>query len=318
MHAAPNAALRPAPRILIVGDCMLDRYWSGEVERISPEAPVPILHVRSEYLRAGGAANVALNLVDLGSPVTLLTLLGADRAAEQLMELITARGVTMLAMQDARIQTTQKIRSVCRHQQLLRLDFEEPPDPGCVESLSALFADHLPQHDWVVFSDYAKGSLQYCAAMIERALHRRCKVLVDPKGRDYTHYRGAYLLKPNLSEVRAVLGDWRSEGELQARAQALRANLCVEHLLITRGQDGMSWYSACGDGVHIPAEIRDVYDVSGAGDTVLATLAHCLSLGWPMLDALRLANKAAGIVVGKFGTASVTPDELGLTLGPPQ
>ena len=307
----PPISASPPP-VLIVGDCMLDRYWDGSVERISPEAPVPILHVRKEFERAGGAANVALNLMELGSRVTLATLLGRDPAGRQLADMMGSRGIQLHAITDPLMCTTQKIRSVCMRHQLLRIDFEEPPPAQCTESLVSLVAGLLDSHDWVVFSDYGKGCLQRCEDLLEHAIRHGCKVLVDPKGTDFTRYRGAFVLKPNASELRAVVGDWRSESELLEKAHALRRATEVENLLVTLGDSGMVLCSAQEPCLRIPSEVREVFDVSGAGDTVLAVLAHCLSEGHDIQSAVRWANKAAGIVVGKFGTASVTRQELGL------
>lgn len=312
---APSAA-RPrqpgATPILIVGDCMLDRYWDGSVERISPEAPVPILHVRQEFERAGGAANVALNLVALGSEVALATLLGDDAAGRSLSALMAGSGIGLHAVTAPGLRTTQKIRSVCMRHQLLRIDFEEPPPPGCCDSIATVVDRLLPFHDWMILSDYGKGCLQACEPLIQAAARHGCRVLVDPKGTDFTRYRGAFVLKPNASELRAVVGAWSSEETLLQKADALRAELDVEHLLVTRGELGMLLCSAGRPCLRIPSEVREVYDVSGAGDTVLAVLAHCLAEGHDIDSAVRWANKAAGIVVGKFGTASVTREELGL------
>jgi rfaE bifunctional protein kinase chain/domain len=307
--AAKTTATRP---VLIVGDCMLDRYWDGCVERISPEAPVPILHVRKEFQRAGGAANVASNLAGLGSRVTLATLLGDDQAGRQLAAMMAQQRIDLRAVTDPALCTTQKIRSVCMRHQLLRIDFEEPPPPGSTESLVSLVSDLLHGHDWLVLSDYGKGCLQRCEELIAHALRRGCKVLVDPKGSDFARYRGAFVLKPNARELRAVIGEWRSEEELLAKAGDLRRDLEVEHLLVTLGELGMVLCSANGPCIRISSDVREVYDVSGAGDTVLAVLAHCLNQGYGMEAAVRWANKAAGIVVGKFGTASVTRQELGM------
>ena len=309
--AARARATRP---VLIVGDCMLDRYWDGCVERISPEAPVPILHVRKEFQRAGGAANVALNLAGLGSRVTLATLLGEDQAGRQLAAMMTAQCIELQSITDPAVCTTQKIRSVCKRHQLLRIDFEEPPPPGSADSLMSLASNLLHAHDWVVLSDYGKGCLQRCEPLIARALRRGSKVLVDPKGSDFARYRGAFVLKPNAGELRAVIGEWHSEEELLEKAYDLRRHLEVEHLLVTLGELGMVLCSAHGPCIRISSDVREVYDVSGAGDTVLAVLAHCLNEGYGIEAAVRWANKAAGIVVGKFGTASVTREELGMRL----
>lgn len=301
--------------ILIVGDSMLDRYWEGRVERISPEAPVPVLQVTRDSSRAGGAANVALNLVALGSDASLLTLVGDDEAGRQLSRLMENAGVELHAVGGSRHKTTQKIRCVALRHQLLRTDFEEPACDECVLSLMAECDALLPWQGWVLLSDYAKGSLRDSAAIIERAHERGSRVLVDPKGRDFSRYRGAWLLKPNMAEITAAVGEWSGEADLVARCERLRRELDIEHLVVTRGEQGMTLVSADGT-LHLPADVREVYDVSGAGDTVLATLAHCLARGDTLIDAMGWANKAAGIVVGKFGTASVTAQELGLDDAP--
>jgi D-glycero-beta-D-manno-heptose-7-phosphate kinase len=299
------------PPILIVGDSILDRYWEGKVERISPEAPVPVLQVTREFSRAGGAANVALNLVALGSDVALLTLLGDDEAGRELAGMLRERAVQVHGVGGSRHRTTQKIRCVALRHQLLRTDFEEPACDECVSLLMAACADVLPWHGVVVLSDYAKGCLRHCHELIEMACDRGCIVLVDPKGRDFERYRGAWLLKPNAAEVAAVVGEWSTEEEFRAKCSALRRDLALDHLLVTRGDQGMTLFANDG-ALHLPADVRDVYDVSGAGDTVLATLAHFIARGASAAEATRWANKAAGVVVGKFGTASVTLAELGI------
>lgn len=302
----------PAQRpILVVGDAMLDRYWEGKVERISPEAPVPVLQVTRDFARAGGAANVALNLRALGSEVALLTLLGDDEAGRELARLMHEQQVVLHAVGGSRHKTTQKIRCVALRHQLLRTDFEEPACDECVMSLMAACTELLPAPGVVVLSDYAKGALRQSAELVDMALRRGCTVLVDPKGRDFTRYRGAWLLKPNEAETRVVVGEWADEADFRARCERLRAELRLDHLLVTRGERGMTLF--CEAGVsHLPAEVREVYDVSGAGDTVLAVLAHFVARGASAEEAVRWANKAAGVVVGKFGTASVTLAELGL------
>lgn len=297
--------------IFIVGDSMLDRYWEGKVDRISPEAPVPVLQVTRDFSRAGGAANVALNLVELGSPASLLTLIGEDDTGRQLGGLLAGRRIALHAVGGARHKTTQKIRCVALRHQLLRTDFEEQACDEAVASLMAAYRELLPEQAIVLLSDYAKGALRQAADLIAHAAASRCTVLVDPKGRDFTRYRGADLLKPNAAEVQVVVGEWSGEDDFRARCTALRRELRVKHLLVTRGESGMTLFGP--DGVHHqPAAVREVYDVSGAGDTVLATLAHCLARGATVVQAVHWANKAAGAVVGKFGTASVTPQEIGL------
>jgi rfaE bifunctional protein kinase chain/domain len=297
-------------RILVVGDSMLDRYWDGAVERISPEAPVPVLRKQREWQRAGGAANVAVNLAELQSPTTLATVLGHDEAGVTLASLVEQRGVTLRAVRSSHAATTQKIRAVCRRQQLLRVDVEDAVPPEDARALVDLVTDLLPGHAWLLLSDYRKGALRECGALISRALGRGCRVLVDPKGSDFSCYRGAWLLKPNEAEALGVVGPCGTDEEFEARLSALRQALEVEHLLVTRGERGMMLFSASHAPKRIAADHREVYDVSGAGDTVLATLAWALADGKALDDAVRLANRAAGIVVGKFGTAAVSRQEL--------
>lgn len=307
-----NAVVKP---VLVVGDCMLDRYWEGVVDRISPEAPVAVLQVQRQTQRAGGAANVALNLVALGSSVRLLSLAGEDEAGAQLTALMAQAGIAFDPVRDPALRTIQKIRSVARRQQLLRIDFETPPPPQCVRQLTERAIELLPRHDWVLLSDYAKGGLAHSHEILAAARRHGCRTLVDPKGSDFERYRGAWLIKPNAAELRAVVGPWRDEEELLHKAHELRGQLQLEHLLVTLGEQGMALCSQGRPCLRMPAQVREVYDVSGAGDTVLATLAHTLAQGVPLEDAVRWANKAAGIVVGKFGTASVSSQELGLDMG---
>lgn len=300
----------PEPSVLVVGDSMLDRYWEGSVDRISPEAPVPVLRIGSDWHRAGGAANVAVNLATLRCPVTLSTLLGQDDAGDQLADLLHDEGVQLQAVRSAALVTTQKIRAVCRRQQLLRMDVERPPSAASVQALHDMVIDQLPRHPWVLLSDYGKGSLAGCDGLIRRATAQGCRVLVDPKGQDFERYRGAWLLKPNASESAQVAGTWQDRPDFESRMEALRASLGITHLLVTEGEQGMSLFSPDRAPLRIAAQRREVYDVSGAGDTVLATLAASLAAGRTLDDAATLANRAAGVVVGKFGTATVKPSEL--------
>jgi len=300
--------------LLVVGDSMLDRYWEGEVERISPEAPVPVLQVRREFSRAGGAANVALNLAAMGAPVSLLTLVGADDAGDALIGILRRAGVTVHAVGGHRHRTTQKIRCVAQRHQLLRTDFEEAASADCVADLCATFADVLPDESVVVLSDYAKGALRHCASLIDQAHQRHCRVLCDPKGTEFARYRGADVLKPNAGELRAVVGAWSDETELQIKCRLLRRRLGLGALLVTRGDAGMTLFDAARTRHHA-ADVRDVFDVSGAGDTVLATLAAFLAAGHALDECVRWANRAAGLAVAKFGTATVTLDELAAAHG---
>jgi len=296
-------------RLLVVGDAMLDRYWFGAVERISPEAPVPVVRVEREEERLGGAANVALNGKTLGAQVTLLTVVGQDEPARKLQQLLEKEGVTTLLGHDPQLYTIVKLRVIGRAQQLIRVDFENAPDHEVLHSMLADYARVLPNHDAVLFSDYGKGGLTHIPRMIELARAAGKPVLVDPKGSDYSRYAGATAITPNRAELAQVIGTWRNEADLQERAQKLRSELGLEGLVLTRSEDGMSLFDAEGH-TQVPAQAREVFDVTGAGDTVIATLAAMLGAGVPLRDAMPIANRAGSIVVGKFGTASVSYDEL--------
>ena len=298
-------------RVLVVGDVMLDRYWYGDVSRISPEAPVPVVLVneQKEDLRLGGAANVAHNCAAIGAQTTLLSVVGADESGRTLERLLKAVKVQAKLHRDRSIRTTEKLRVIGRQQQLLRIDFETAPSSEVLASKLADFErlqDHAPV---VILSDYGKGGLAHISAMIETSRGAGKRVLVDPKGDEWDKYRGATVLTPNRNEFRAVVGRWRDEPEMTAKAQALRESLALDALLVTRSEEGMSLYTAEGT-LTIAAQAREVYDVSGAGDTVIATLGTLLAAGAPLADAVRVANAAAGVVVGKLGTAVAVPDEL--------
>ncbi|MDQ2735537.1 MAG: D-glycero-beta-D-manno-heptose-7-phosphate kinase [Pseudomonadota bacterium] len=288
---------------------MLDRYWFGAVDRISPEAPVPVVRVQREEERLGGAANVALNVKTLGAQATLVTVVGIDEPARRLRQLLEEHGVTALLGSDARLFTIVKLRVIGRAQQLIRVDFENQPDHEVLASMAAEYERVLPEHDAVLFSDYGKGGLAHITTMIEKARALGKPVLVDPKGSDYSRYAGATVITPNRTELSQVIGAWSSHAQLEERAQKLRAKLGLEGLVLTRAEEGMSLFDVAGH-VQVPAEAREVFDVTGAGDTVIATLAAMLACGLGLRDALSLANRAGGIVVGKFGTASVDYDEL--------
>ena len=296
-------------RILVVGDVMLDRYWFGEVSRISPEAPVPVVKVDRLEERPGGAANVARNCAALGARVALLSVVGGDDAGRSLARLMAESGIECSLHEDAKLSTTVKLRVIARQQQLLRIDFENAPDHEVLEAKLADFDVRLADCDVVILSDYGKGGLTHITEMIRRARAAGKQVLVDPKGDDYARYAGATLLTPNRSELRQVVGSWRDEAELQRKGEALRAELRLEALLVTRSEEGMTLFSGTG-AEHVPAVAREVYDVSGAGDTVIGTLAVMLGSGLSLPDAMRQANLAAGVVVGKLGTATCSFDEL--------
>ena len=296
-------------RVLIVGDVMLDRYWFGEVSRISPEAPVPVVKVERIEERPGGAANVARNVSALGARATLLSVVGADEAGTTLARLLAADGIATSLHQDAQLSTTVKLRVIGRQQQLLRIDFETWPNHEVLRAKLAEFEQRLADCDVVILSDYGKGGLAHIAQMIDLARTAGKPVLVDPKGEDYRRYAGATLLTPNRTELREVVGRWTSEAELEAKVAQLRDRLDVGALLVTRSEEGMTLFGEAGR-VHEPAVAREVYDVSGAGDTVIATLAVMLASGLDLASAMRLANRAAGVVVGKLGTATCTLAEL--------
>ena len=296
-------------RILVVGDVMLDRYWFGEVSRISPEAPVPVVRVEREESRPGGAANVARNCAALGAKTRLLSVVGQDEEGRLLEALAGKAGVHPLFHRDRSIKTTQKLRVIGRRQQLLRIDFETPPSREVLASKFADFRTALAGCDVLILSDYGKGGLAHIGKMIGLARAAGKRVLVDPKGDDYSRYVGASMVTPNLAELREVVGTWKSEADLERRVRRLRKALRLDALLLTRSERGMTLYQA-GKPMHVPAQAREVYDVSGAGDTVIAALGVMLAAGAGLPEAVRAANRAAGIVVGKFGTAVATRKEL--------
>lgn len=296
-------------RILVVGDVMLDRYWHGEVTRISPEAPVPVVHIRREENRLGGAANVALNLKTLGAQVTLLSMVGQDEAAERLHELLQQHGICAELGRDPDMDTIVKLRVIGRAQQMLRIDFEKEPDHEVLASMLGHFSTLLQGHDVVLFSDYGKGGLAHIPQMIDMAQRAGKPVLIDPKGHDYSRYAGATVITPNRAEFTQVVGHWHSEEQLQHKAEAFCQQLGLQALLLTRSEEGMTLFQA-GQVHSVPAQAREVADVTGAGDTVIATLALLLACGLPLEQAMHWANHAAGLVVAKFGTASLSYEEL--------
>jgi rfaE bifunctional protein kinase chain/domain len=299
-----------AASVLVAGDVMLDRYWFGEVERISPEAPVPVVKVARTEERPGGAANVARNVAALGARATLLSVTGDDEAGRSLAALVHRDGISTSFHTDPALATTVKLRVIGRQQQLLRIDFERAPSHEVLATKLADFTRLAADHGVVVLSDYGKGGLAHIAQMIGSARAAGKPVLVDPKGDEWDKYAGATLLTPNRGEFRAVVGRWRDEADMAARAQALRAKLGLVALLVTRSEEGMTLYTDDG-ALTIPARAREVYDVSGAGDTVIATLGALIGAGASLPEAVVIANEAAGVVVGKLGTAIATPEELG-------
>ena len=306
----PDLADRLAQaRVLVVGDVMLDRYWFGDCERISPEAPVPVAKISRMEERAGGAANVARNIASLGGQATLLSVAGQDEAADALTRLLEGDGVRVSLKRDAAISTTIKLRVVARQQQLIRLDFEDHPSHEVLADKLDDYRRLLDAHDVVILSDYGKGGLTHVARMIELARQAGKPVLVDPKGDDYSAYAGATLITPNRAELREVVGRWKDEADLARRAAGVRQALDIDALLVTRSEEGMSLFRASGTG-HVPTVAREVFDVSGAGDTVIGTLGLMCAAGFDLPAAMQVANAAAGIVVGKLGTAVVTFTEL--------
>jgi rfaE bifunctional protein kinase chain/domain len=295
--------------VLIVGDVMLDRYWFGDVSRISPEAPVPVVKIERVEERPGGAANVARNAAALGAKVGLLSVVGSDEAGQALSRLLADSDIDASLYEDNQLNTTVKLRVIGRQQQLLRIDFENAPAHEVLEAKLAEFKLRLPQCDVVVLSDYGKGGLAHIGEMIRLARSAGKAVLVDPKGDDYARYAGASLITPNRAELRQVVGRWRDEADLRLRAEKLRVDLGIDALLVTRSEEGMTLFSAEGIS-HEAAQAREVYDVSGAGDTVIATQAVMMASGLGLAEAMMLANRAGGIVVGKLGTAVCTLDEL--------
>lgn len=296
-------------RVLVVGDAMIDRYWYGAVDRISPEAPVPVVRITREEERIGGAANVASNVVSVGAQATLLTVVGDDDASHKLEALVAKTGITPCFGRDADLQTTVKLRIIGRQQQLIRLDFENTPKSEVLASQTASFLELLPQQQAILFSDYGKGGLDHVHHMIDHARAAGKPVLIDPKGSDYSRYSGATVITPNRAELQQAVGGWRDEDELRTKAQNLRKQLQLEALLLTRSEEGMTLYDDAGE-LSVAAQAREVFDVTGAGDTVIATMAALVAAGLPLREAMPLANRAGGIVVGKFGTATVSYEEL--------
>lgn len=296
-------------RVLVVGDAMLDRYWHGAVERISPEAPVPVVKVTREEERIGAAANVAYNVSTLGAKASFLGVVGDDEPGLRLERLMKDTGIDAHLKRDPGLRTTVKLRVIGRQQQLLRMDFENEPDHEVLALQTSTFTELLPQQDAVLFSDYGKGGLAHIPSMIEAARQASKPVLIDPKGEDYTRYRGATIITPNRAELQEVVGRWSSEDDLRRRAQELRTSLGLTGLLVTRSEEGMTLYDAQGE-LHVKAQAREVFDVTGAGDTVIATLATMVAAGLSLREAVPIANRAGGIVVGKFGTATVSYEEL--------
>ena len=301
--------------ILIVGDLMLDRYWSGATGRISPEAPVPVVNVNDAEDRPGGAANVAINAATLGANVTLIGLCGKDDNANILSQRLSSFGVECQFVPVDGFDTITKLRVMSRNQQLLRMDFEKSFSDVDKTALEAHFEQHLAQADLVVLSDYNKGCLSNPQVLIQAANKLNKPVLVDPKGADFSKYQHAHLITPNLAELFAVKGPVQGEQALREVTETLRQELSLNALLLTRSEHGMTLFEGQEDVFHLPAKAKEVYDVTGAGDTVVSTLAVSMAVGMSLPDACVLANLAASVVVGKLGTSTVSATELALALG---
>lgn len=297
-------------RVLVAGDVMLDRYWHGDTSRISPEAPVPVVHVGVTEERAGGAANVALNMASLGTQTRLLGITGTDPAAAAVGTILDAAGIDSDLQRLADVQTVTKLRVISRHQQLLRLDFEDALQSVDAGRLLQAYRNALEACDVVVLSDYGKGTLSQAAEMISMARAAGKPVLVDPRAADFSGYTGASVITPNLAEFARVAGHYETEQELASRAAELIERLELEAILLTRGEHGMTLFRPGKTELHLPTRAREVFDVTGAGDTVIAVLAAAMAAGEALPSAMMLANLAAGIVVGRLGTASVAMPEL--------
>lgn len=302
-------------RVLVVGDLMLDSYYSGPATRISPEAPVPIVRVQHRESRPGGAANVALNIASLGGKCTLIGFVGMDREGSELTTMLAEKGVQCRFIQVPGYPTITKTRVLSRHQQLIRLDFEQNFTAADPAPLLAAVKDCMAEFQVIILSDYGKGVLRHAAEIIALARESGRTVLIDPKGTDFERYRGAAVITPNMSEFEAVAGQVQGEEDLAVRARKMIADFDLDNLLVTRSEKGMSLFSADGGEFHLPTNAREVYDVTGAGDTVIAVLAASLAAGRNFRDACALSNVAAGIVVGKLGTSTVTVPELAAEAG---
>ena len=297
-------------RLLVIGDVMLDRYWHGAASRISPEAPVPVVQVGTQEDRPGGAGNVALNIAALGSAATLIGVVGKDDNAQDLESRLTAAGVYCEFLKSEDKPTITKLRVISQHQQLIRLDFEEKFDEKDIAGLQSLATSLLPNAQALVLSDYAKGALQDVPALIKLARVQNIPIIVDPKGSDFEKYRGSTLITPNLNEFESVVGPCASEEELVSKGLKLMSDLELQAMLITRGEHGMTLLRPDLEELHLPARAREVFDVTGAGDTVISVLASSLAAGDNLAEATAIANLAAGLVVGKLGTAAISGPEL--------
>ncbi|WGE88454.1 bifunctional D-glycero-beta-D-manno-heptose-7-phosphate kinase/D-glycero-beta-D-manno-heptose 1-phosphate adenylyltransferase HldE [Actinobacillus equuli subsp. haemolyticus] len=297
-------------KVLVLGDVMLDRYWFGATNRISPEAPVPVVKVQDIEERAGGAANVAMNIAGLGVPVALHGLIGQDDAGRALDKLLNSHNIQNHCVALDSHPTITKLRILSRHQQLLRLDFEEGFHHVASDSLLAKLEQEIIAYGALILSDYGKGTLESVQQMIQVARKAGVPTLIDPKGTDFERYRGATLLTPNMSEFEAVVGHCKDDAEIVEKGLKLITDFELTALLVTRSEKGMTLLRPNQTPFHLPTQAKEVYDVTGAGDTVISVLATAIADGRPYEEACYLANAAAGVVVGKLGTSTVTPTEL--------
>jgi len=301
-------------RILVIGDLMLDKYWVGDTSRISPEAPVPVVKVTGTETRLGGAANAALNAHSLGAQVTLAGIIGNDEAGQQIKQLLSEKGITDLTTISTDSPTIMKLRMISRNQQVVRADFEEAFSEQAINHITQQCSQIVSQYDVILLSDYNKGTLHHCAELIAAAKKAGTKVIIDPKGHNFDKYSGAFILTPNMSEFETIVGKCQSEQAMFTKATLLIQQLQLDALLLTRSEKGMTLFFPDGRHHHFNAKAHEVYDVTGAGDTVIATLATAIAKNIALEDAVMLSNTAAGIAVGRMGAATVSPLELKLAL----
>jgi len=301
-------------KVLVVGDIMLDHYWHGNTSRISPEAPVPVVHIGGDEHRPGGAANVALNIAALNAKAILLGITGDDNSAIVLEQLLVEKGVDCQFAKQNDLETITKLRVISRQQQLIRLDFEKNLANANHDALIEQYKVLLNEVDVVILSDYGKGTLEKVELLIKLAREQNKIVLIDPKGNDFNKYRHASLITPNFGEFSAIAGQCSTDEEVHIAAVNLKQELNLESLLVTRGEHGMTLVDDKNEALHLTAHAREVFDVTGAGDTVISVIAAALACGESLADATAVANIAAGIVVGKLGTAAITESELRLAL----
>lgn len=297
-------------QVLVIGDVMLDRYWLGSVRRISPEAPVPVVGVERTELRLGGAGNVAANVRGLGAICHLVSVIGDDEPGRSIDQILGAHGVNRHLHIDTASRTTEKLRIISRNQQLLRADFEDAPRKEVIDRCLSDYEELLSKADVVVISDYGKGSLQNAEWMIQLARGQEIPVVVDPKGGDFSRYRGATVVTPNELELQEVVGPWSSSAEMEDKALDLVRQIEIDGLLVTRGEEGMIFFRLEGESLQEKARSLEVYDISGAGDTVVAMVAVGIAAGFDWKQILSFSNIAAGVVVRKLGTAVATLTEI--------